>query len=142
MTIEPSTDARAEAGPAIPICAKCLGEVLPWMDFCMRCRSPLTAFANTGPMESAFSEGWGIGEAIVTKRPSLVSVIGLWLIVAPTLLGLVLSLVFSLWEPSSWIGAITRPVAAGVVVFLVWALFHATRNYVRARRRRAEPEVG
>jgi hypothetical protein len=70
MTIEPRTDARAEAGPAIPICAKCLGEVLPWMDFCMRCRSPLTAFANTGPWRAP-SPRDGIGEAIVTKRPSL-----------------------------------------------------------------------
>ena len=142
MTIEPRTDARAEAGPAIPICAKCLGEVLPWMDFCMRCRSPLTAFANTGPMESAFSEGWGIGEAIVTKRPSLVSVIGLWFLLVPTMLGFGVSFAFSLRESHTWLGAVGRLVAAGVIACLAWALFHATRNYVRARRRRSEPEVG
>lgn len=134
--------AVAEPGPAIPVCPKCMAEVLPWMDFCMRCRSPLTAFANTGPMESAFSEGWGIGEAIVTKRPSLVSLIGLWLLVAPSVVVPALMLFRPSLGPLSFGELVERAFAGIFLAFGGWALFHATRNYVRARRGRTEPRVG
>jgi hypothetical protein len=92
-------------------------------------------------MESAFSEGWHRrGDRDEAAQP--VSVIGPWFLLVPTMLGFGVSFAFSLRESRTWLGAVGRLVAAGVIACLAWALFHATRNYVRARRRRSEPEVG
>ncbi len=142
MTPQPGGDAPRLEGPAIPVCPKCLAEVRPRTDFCPGCRSPLTSYANTGYFESALAEGWGLGEAIVSRHPSLVTLIGLWLIVAPLLVGFSLQLAPSFGEELLWLGLVGRLVAATVVLCLAWALFHATRNYVRARRNPPTPPSG
>lgn len=125
-------DARVPAGP---VCPRCLDEVFPFVDFCPRCRTPLTSFANTGPLESALSEGWGLGEAIVTKQPRLVTLVGLLLLLTPTLLGGTAFLVSSGRSSGDEGATVGRLVAAGTLGLAGWALVHATRNYVRARRR-------
>ncbi len=135
MTDDPATnlpDDDDETGTAV--CPKCMNELAPSVDFCPNCRAPVTSFANTGYLESALAQGWGMGEAIVTKSPSLVHLIGLWLLLLPFLVFPLIVLFVARGDGWTWEGVIGRVVTAVILCFVVWCLQRATRNYVRARR--------
>lgn len=128
-------DDSTDRGAAIPVCPKCMRELLPTVDFCPHCRSPVTSFASIGYIERAVAEGWGIGEAIVTERPSWVTVIGLWLVLAPSIVLLSVVLIRPARDSAGFGTVVEKGFAAITLGLLGWALVHATRRFVRARRR-------
>jgi hypothetical protein len=95
----------------------------------------VTSFANTGFLESALAEGWGIGESVVTKAPSLVTLIGLWLLLGPWII-LPVSIFVLGGLRWTWIAVLTELSMGGILFGVGWCLYRGTRNYLRARRSR------
>lgn len=139
MTPEIGTNLQDD-GDGLAVCPKCIAELPPGAHFCPRCRGPVTAFANTGGYESALAEGWSMGESVVASRPSLVTLIGLWLAFLPSVLvGPVL-----LFAPptldSTWATALVNAFTLATSGLFGWCLYRGTLNYLH-RRRRPEPEA-
>ena len=119
------------------LCIRC-GKPNPEVrDFCQHCRAPISTYSVMGPFESAVAEGWGLGEAATRKRPSGIMLIGLWLILGPTVL---------VWIYMAFFqgdGDVFGRVLAALMSVLFGALHYmVTRNYVRARPSDSEDLAG
>ena len=134
MTTEIGTNLRDDDA-GVAVCPKCIGELPPGAHFCPRCRGPVTSFANTGGYESALAEGWSLGESVVTQRPSLVTLIGMWLALLPScLVGPALFFASPALE-STWMRAVVGAFTLAISGIFAYCLYRGTLNYVRGGRR-------
>ncbi len=106
-------------------------------DFCNDCGRPVGATTGLDPLKTIRAEGYLYRQA-VGGSPSLLVVVGLWGLVLPTALPLVLD-----WRNA--VSAGDRPAAPilGLVLGLeLLAAFYATRNYLRRHRQRTQSATG
>ncbi len=137
MTTEIRTNLRDDDA-GVAVCPKCIGELPPGVHFCPRCRGPVTSFANTGGYESALAEGWSLGESVVTRRPSLVTLIGMWLALLPSaLVGPALFFASPALD-STWARAFVGAFTLAVSGLFAYCLYRGTLNFMQGGRRRSD----
>jgi hypothetical protein len=100
-----------------PACPSCGSEVERDFDYCPNCNQTF----QPAPRE-------GVLTRYGTKRPSLVVLIGMWLLFGPSLL-----VIYELWKLLPEGGLEVRSEIVIVTFYLV-ILFVATRNYIVYRR--------
>ncbi len=107
------------------LCMRCLAPNEPSAHFCIKCGTPLSSYASTGPFESVFAEGAVYREAAERPR-SLIVVVGVWVIFGMiALTGLAMVLV----PQDNGIGY--RAFGAGMLGISVVLIGKSTRNYLR-----------
>jgi hypothetical protein len=122
-----ATHARSEpphvSGP--PICPSCCRPLPAQGNFCPDCRTPLTGYASTGPIESIAAEGELFRRS--SASPSAFVVAGLWLIALPFLIVVMLAV----WEHNLRFG----PESLGEVIVATLFVVIAVRATIRYRSR-------
>ncbi len=115
-------------------CPHCLAVMPPVAHFCTACGMPLTAHAMIGPLEQVWAFGWFINK-LLSGRPSLLALIGTWLIGLPgvlLLVGTVLAIVIS---PRSTVSSalVFAGQAPAILVAVLYALLvvRVTYGYLR-----------
>lgn len=106
------------------LCVNCMAPNEPSAHFCIKCGTPLSSYASTGPFESLFAEGSAYRHAAERPR-SLIVVMGVWLIFGMMASGGVLLLVTG--RDSGFMYAL---VGAGLLVVSVVMIWKTTRNYL------------
>jgi len=103
------------------VCPGCLHEQAAGPHFCAACGAPLTSFSTVGPFERIFAQGHALRRAAGGPTRRIV-VIGMWLLVLPHLL-------FLLMGPSEgYIFMLSIGLLYGIL------LWRVTANYVRRSR--------
>jgi hypothetical protein len=117
------------------VCPKCLLVNSPTVAFCMDCGAPIGMVATIDPLQHIYAEGFAYRSA-VEGPPSLIVLLGMWLIFAPVLFVSAL-LVF---------GEFIRGLSPRLLFVFFGAcsivvLFRSTKNYIvksnRAKRQKA-----
>ena len=67
-----------------PVCPSCFSPIEEYFDYCPSCEAPLSQFSTADPLKTIRSEGEMFRRGV--KEPSLLVVIGMWLIFLPGLL--------------------------------------------------------
>jgi hypothetical protein len=117
----PGTDSD---GDEHELCPQCMAGNRPGSAFCRECGAPLSAYAATGPFESAFAQGNLYRRASEQPR-NLFVVVGVWLIFAGVgVVGAVM--VVGGWNAGGR-GAIL--VGLGLLAFSVTIIAKTTKNY-------------
>ena len=117
-----STYEEQPNGPEILVCPGCLHEQIEGSHFCEKCGAPLTAFSTIGPFERIFAQGHAFRRA-ASGPTSLIVVIGMWILILPQFLMLVMI---------PFLGAVVYMLTVGA--FYTALLFRVTRNYMAHRR--------
>lgn len=65
------------------LCVSCLAPNEPLAHFCAKCGAPLSSYASTGFLESAFAEG-AVYRAAAERPRKFIVVVGVWLIFGAT----------------------------------------------------------
>ncbi len=114
------------------LCVNCMAPNEPSAHFCVKCGTPLTSYASTGPFESLFAEGSAYRHA--AERPgSLVVVMGVWLIFGMIALVAILLLVMG-----RDLGLLYMVVGAALLALSVVMIWKTTRNYLARKRQKVE----
>lgn len=79
-----------------PVCPHCLEPVSAHDHFCPKCAGPITAIASMDPMGQIYSATRAYHQAVTSKKPRFVAVLGMWLIFGPQVLFLAVSLFMTL----------------------------------------------
>ncbi len=131
-------------GGEVMHCPHCLAVMPPAAHFCTACGMPLTAHAMIGPMEQVWAFGWFINR-LLSGRPSLLAVIGTWVIGLHgvlALVGMVLAIVLPTRSglPTAH-GFVFEGEALGVLISVLYMLLvvRVTYGYVRRRGRPTSP---
>jgi hypothetical protein len=122
------TEYSSEGGSVCPACAAYIG---PNEVFCPECRAPISLLANTDPLQRIYAEGY-MYSRVVSSRPKLVVVIGIWVIFGP-LAAFSLFGVFSVMSDGLGSGGMGFIFFWGMMflaVFSIVMLFRVTRNYL------------
>lgn len=67
-------------------CLSCLAPNDVNTSFCEKCGAPLGATATLDPLKMIRAEGFAVGKATIIKKPSLVVLVGIWLLFLPFLI--------------------------------------------------------
>lgn len=78
---------------ATAICPNCCRPLQPSRHFCRHCRTPVTGYAATGPLESILAQGELFRRSV--SHPTTIGVLGLWLL---ALLGILQALGSVIWD--------------------------------------------
>lgn len=123
-------------GLEIPVCPRCAAENVPAETFCVGCGGPLSLVATTGPFETVLMQARAIREVGGARRPSLLVVVGAWLIgLALVLPGLCLLASRPPGGGVGWEPALATVPFSLIVGFFLWRV---TTRY-RASRREPPP---
>jgi len=110
----------------VMLCPGCLTENEPLADFCVKCGRPLSSIATIDPYKRILATGHLYRQA-VSLRPSLIVVVGVWVIFVPTALILLLIALGGLWQRID-VFVLAQVAAFGVMCVIPWRV---TRNYLR-----------
>lgn len=72
-----------------PLCPHCLAEISPRDHFCPKCNGPISSHALIDPLGSIYATAHGYSNAM-RGRPRWIVLIGVWLLLGPSFLVLVL----------------------------------------------------
>ncbi len=134
----PDTDSASRA-----LCPKCMQPLIDGRHFCDHCGMPVTVQATTNPFERILAQGFAFREA--ANHPSKpIVVIGMWLVLAPSLIGIFATcIVHALHLPQALgaadgsadvVAALATTVLLGfLAVVLGTLLYKTTRNYFRLK---------
>ncbi len=131
----PSEDSPG-GGLGTPLCPHCLAEVTERTDFCPKCSAPVGAFSTLDPMKQIYSTGWlfrrASGEGV-----SVFAVIGMWVILGPPVLLLVITMIFGDRPRTIDLLGLGR-VGLGILVAVLYGaiLFRVTNSYWRFKLRK------
>jgi len=106
------------------LCISCLAPNEPLAHFCTKCGAPLSSYASTGFLESAFAEG-AVYRAAVERPRRLIVVLGIWLIFCP--IGLTGAVILA---AARNIGTIDRGLGGLALVFSLVMIVKTTKNYI------------
>jgi hypothetical protein len=109
------------------VCPKCILRNDPQAAFCADCGAPIGMVANVDPIQHILAEGFGYRSA-VDGPPSLIVLIGVWLLFAPMIIWLPY---FAFW--GGYATRVERAFHGFFFVAFVVILYRATRNYRRKR---------
>jgi hypothetical protein len=70
------------------VCPCCVRPISMRWSFCRHCRSPISSYAATGPIESILAQGEVYRRAVRSSRR--IAIVGLWFLAAPSLAALLL----------------------------------------------------
>lgn len=77
----------------VPLCPYCMTPLESQFDhFCPNCAGPVTTYAATAPLAQAYAEGQMLQKA-VNGRPSLIVLLGMWLLLGPQALVMLVMLI-------------------------------------------------
>ena len=126
-----------EKEPELVTCPNCSRTNASLAHFCTKCGAPLSALANIGPWETTLSEGFAYRQA-VSGPPKTITLIGMWLLFGPALIGAVFLLLSRLQLTMrngfvrEELGMLAGMLLLGVISGIL--LFRTTRNYIRQRQ--------
>lgn len=125
----PTDETEAEEEDDLGIlCPNCAASNVPAVDFCARCRAPLSTMATIDPLRSTLAEGFVYRQAVEgTSKP--IVVVGIWLIFLP---GVVVGLIQMTNAPGH--GAFDWFRWGLVSALAVAVLYRTTASFVRKRR--------
>ncbi|MCP4639608.1 MAG: hypothetical protein GY851_04215 [bacterium] len=111
-----------------PLCPSCLQSNPPTASFCEHCGCPISNIATHCPFGRTLTQGW-LYRKIISGRPHPIALVGVWMILGPTALTVVLMPILA----GSHGGDIANYLT-GAIVSLTAALvlFKVTRNYFAA----------
>ena len=117
-----------EQNEELVLCPKCLLANSPSSAFCTDCGAPIGFVSTIDPIQHIHAEGFAYRSA-VDGPPSLIILIGMWLIFAPMLLS---APIFIFTEPN---------LLMKKIIFVPWTLlpacilYRTTKNYLVKRER-------
>lgn len=124
------------AGVELPVCPNCMTPANPCDRFCRECGCPLSPLTGFDPMGRIYSQGFVYRKA-ATKRVSKMTVLLLWLLLAPGpamyLLVMLRDVVSDLGEGRLTAGRLLLGLLwlAGITVLPGLLLYRVTANYLR-----------
>jgi hypothetical protein len=92
---------EAQFVDATPLCPHCLHPIDPLAHLCPNCFGPVSAHAAIDPIKRIYTMGWGYRNAVFGK-PRLVTIVGMWLILAPFVVFGFLALYLRLRDLGVW----------------------------------------
>jgi hypothetical protein len=141
------------------ICTCCHHHNLPWVQFCGQCGAPIGVITTFLPYERILAEGFVFREAAHGKHTRLITVLGIWALFAPPIVGVVEILggtfaglnktvrYFS-WSWPDWM-AFAGELAVGVFIVCIGGalIYKVTANYIAGRKKNpgdkpAPPSLG
>lgn len=115
------------------LCIRCLAPNEPLAHFCAKCGAPLSSYASTGFLESAYAEG-AVYRAAAERPRKLIVVLGVWMIFgAIALAGAVILAV------STEGGFHDKIIGAAMLAFSLVMIVKTTKNYF-AKPKPVEPQ--
>jgi hypothetical protein len=105
------------------LCISCLAPNEPLDHFCAKCGAPLSSYASTGFLESAFAEG-AVYRAAAERPRILIVVLGIWLIFGMAALSGAVMVVVGINQ-----GFMYSIIGAAILAFSVVMIVKTTKNY-------------
>jgi len=114
--------------PSLPteekqLCISCLAPNEPLAHFCAKCGAPLSSYASTGFLESAYSEGV-VYRAAAERPRKFIVVLGIWIIFGGIALSGAVMLAVGLDR-----GIYDKLVGAAMLAFSLVMIVKTTKNY-------------
>lgn len=111
-----------------PVCPSCFSPIEDYFDYCPNCDVPLSQFSTADPLKTIRSEGEMFRRGV--KGPSLLVVIGMWLIFLPGLL-IAFMVLGEVGNSRIYVTA-----AVGIMFWFYGSiLFKVTSRYLKAKQR-------
>jgi hypothetical protein len=107
-----------------PMCPSCFAPIERELDFCPECNAPLSASSTLDPVKRIYSGGEMLRRSTRMRTPSLVIVVGMWLICFPALM-IAYHLVF---EGEATVFGLFIVLIYGAVLYKVTTRYFAARN--------------
>jgi hypothetical protein len=130
MTDQDRDDESAEAHDG-PVCPSCFAPVEDDFDYCPNCEAPLSQFSTVDPLKTIRSEGEMFRRGV--RAPSILIVVGMWIIFLPGLL------VAFMMLTEAGDARIPVTVAVGLMFWFYGSiLYKVTSRYLEVRKQRAQ----
>jgi hypothetical protein len=114
-------------------CPTCMEANYPDAHFCRKCGMPLSAMAGMDPLKQIYAEGW-IFRRAVSGRPSVIVLLGMWLIFGPALVLTVVAAGPVLSGGRSASDILSLLLTAGFAILYGAILLRVTLRYAHRRR--------
>lgn len=111
-------------------CMSCLAPNDEFADFCEKCGTPLSTSSTLDPLKIIRTEGFIVGKATTIKRPKFIIVLGIWVLLFPSLVVSLFGAVSVAMYGAEFAGFFLFWVAVGWSVFVSVVLYRVTRNYM------------
>lgn len=115
------------------VCPRCLFSNDPDVPFCKECGAPIGMVSTIDPIQRIHSEGFCYRSA-VDGPPSLIVLIGIWLIFLPVVVGVPI-LTFGDWNGAPGIFLLPMGIFGAVIIF------RTTKNYFQKSKSSRQPSM-
>lgn len=112
------------------VCMSCLAPNDERTDFCEKCGTPLSTTSTLDPLKVIRAEGFALGKATTTARPKFIIVLGVWVLLFPSLLTSVFIAISQALYGAEFFGFVFFWGAVAWTVFASVVLYRITRNYL------------
>lgn len=110
-------------------CLSCLAPNRASADFCEKCGAPIGTTATLDPLKMIRAEGFAIERATTAKKPSLIVLIGVWLLFLPFLPAGAFLAVSQFSAGFGFQGFVFFWLGVGLGVFGAVILYRVSKNY-------------